>query len=253
MRAALRTQQRAVLASVAFLSLIPVGRAVTLDGEDVARGAVFFPVTGGLLGAFTGVVDWQLGLHASALLTASIVTTLAVGVTGAIHIDGLADFADGFGGRTIEDRLRIMRDSCIGTYGSCSLVLDLAIRIAAYADVAGHPAAIGIAAAAGSLSRAAGPPLAAVNDYAQPVKGTGSTLRQMGDRRTVIATSLLAVAIAIAAVGYAAAIAIPVAAAGVAAVGISSRRRLGGITGDTVGAAIEVSEVAALATLACIR
>jgi cobalamin 5'-phosphate synthase/cobalamin synthase len=252
MRAALRTQQRAILASVTFLSLIPVGRGMALDGDDVARGAVFFPITGGVLGGITGLIDWQLGTHASPLLTASIVAALAVGLTGGLHIDGLADFADGFGGRTVPDRLRIMRDSCVGTYGSCSLVLDVAIRIGAYADVAGHPAAIGIATAAGALSRAAGPPLAAVNEYAQPDRGIGSTLRKMGSKRTTIATSAVAVAIAASAVGYDAAIAIPIAAASVAVVGISSRRRLGGITGDTVGAAIELSEVAVLAALACL-
>jgi adenosylcobinamide-GDP ribazoletransferase len=250
--AALRTPFRAAIASVTFLSVIPVGRGMALDGDDVARGAVLFPITGGFLGAITGLVDWQLGIHASALLTASIVAAIAVGLTGALHIDGLADSADSFGGRTVEDRLRIMRDSCIGTYGSCALVLDVAIRIGAYADVAGHPAAVGIAAAAGALSRAAGPPLAAANEYAQPGWGIGSTLRQMGSKRTVFATSALAVAIAIAAVSYDAAIATLIAAASVAAVGISSRRRLEGITGDTVGAAIELSEVAVLATLACI-
>jgi adenosylcobinamide-GDP ribazoletransferase len=225
---------------------------MVLDGDDVARGAVLFPLTGGLLGGVTGVVDWQLGMHASALLTGSVVAAIAVGLTGALHIDGLADFADGFGGRTVEDRLRIMRDSCIGTYGGCALVLDVAIRIGAYAAVAGDAGAIGVAFAAGALSRGAGPPLAAVSEYVQPVAGTGGTLRRMGGKRTVLATAASAAALAFAAVGYDAAVAIPVAAASVALVGSSSRRRLGGITGDTVGAAIELSEVAVLATLACL-
>jgi adenosylcobinamide-GDP ribazoletransferase len=252
MRSSFATPLRAAVASVSFLTVIPVGRTLVLDGTDVARGAVLFPLTGAVLGGVTGVIDWQLGLHVSALLSGSIVAALAVALTGALHIDGLADFADGFGGRTVEDRLRIMRDSTIGTYGACALAFDVAIRIAAYADVAGRPAAIGIAIAAGALSRAAGPPLAAANRYVQPTPGTGSTLRQMGGTRTVLTTAVLALVIAIAAVGSDAAVAAAMAAGSVALVGSSSRRRLGGITGDTVGAAIELSEVAVLAGLACL-
>lgn len=252
MNAALRIQFRAALASLAFLSAIPVARGVELDGDDVGRGAVFFPLTAAALGAIAGLVDWQLGRAASPLLTGSVTAAVAIALTGALHIDGLADFADGFGGRTVEDRLRIMSDHCIGTYGGCALALDLAIRVGAYADVAGRPTAIGIAVAAGALSRAAGPPLAMAFPYARTTPGVGAMLRNMGSRRTVATTVALAIAVTVACVGADTLVAVPLAALCIAIVGRSSRRRIGGITGDTAGAAIEVSEVAILAALACL-
>jgi adenosylcobinamide-GDP ribazoletransferase len=253
MTADLRRWVRAAGASITFLTLLPVGRALEFDGDDVARGAPLFPVAGALLGAVAGVVDWQLGGVAPALLTGVIVALLAIGATGALHIDGLADFADGFGGRTPQERLRIMRDSRIGTYGACALGFDIAIRVAAYATMAGQAGQIWIVVSAGALSRAAGPPLAAVSRYAQPASGKGSPLRAMGAPGTVALTVALAAGITVAAVGARAAIAIPVAAISFAIVGRSSHRRLGGITGDTAGAAIELSELAILATLASLR
>src|SRR5437773_2262695 len=93
---------RAVVAAVAFLTRLPVGRLVLLGGDDVARGAVLFPVVGAGIGAAVGGTAAGLVLVVPALAAAGIALTVGALLTGALHLDGLADTTDALGGRSAE-------------------------------------------------------------------------------------------------------------------------------------------------------
>jgi cobalamin 5'-phosphate synthase/cobalamin synthase len=249
----IRPALRAGLASVTFLTIVPVATRVVLDSVDVARGAVLFPVVGGLIGALGGSVAYALAGPTSPLVAAAAAVAVMAAVTGALHLDGLADFADGFGGRTVEDRLRIMRDHTVGAYGATTLLLDLLIKAAAFTAVAGTGHAVAVGVAAGAASRSCGPVLAAVLPYAQTRTGAGGALHTDGAGRRALATVLVTAAVVAAAVGWAGwRVALGCVVACVL-VGGSARRRLGGVTGDVMGAACELAELAALVALMSTR
>jgi adenosylcobinamide-GDP ribazoletransferase len=240
---------RALLAAITFLTIVPIGRRTVLDGTDVARGAVLFPVVGAGIGAVAGGLTWAIGLHAPPPIAAALAVTVASALTGALHLDGLADCADGYGGRTVEDRLRIMRDHTIGTYGAVALILDLLLKVSALAAVSGTSDALLVGIAASAIGRLAGPVLAAVLPYAQRTKGAGAALSDAAAPRRAAVAFAFALAIAVLVAGWHGAVAIAAALVVIAAVRGSARRRLGGVTGDVMGATAELAEVTSLCVL----
>ncbi|WP_221177257.1 adenosylcobinamide-GDP ribazoletransferase [Nocardioides marmoriginsengisoli] len=250
---------RAVVAAFSFLTVLPFGRLVALDGKDVARGSVLFPLVGGAIGALTGGAAWILGDHLPPMLAAVLAVAIGAAVTGALHLDGLADCADGFGARTPEDRLRVMRDHTNGTYGGTALLLDLLIRVAALSALAGSKEALWISVAAGALSRAAGPVLAARLPYAADRPGAGEALNANPSFVRAIAAVFLALVILSLSL-WAAGLngsdgpagftpALIAAVVVVLLVGWTAKRRLGGVTGDVMGACSELVELAVLVAL----
>src|SRR6266536_628958 len=125
---------RAALAAVSFLTRVPVGRVVSFDGADVASGAALFPVVGGLIGAAAGGVVVLTHLALSPFLAAALGVAAATVLSGALHLDALADTADAIAGGSRERRLEIMRDSRIGSFGAAALALDLLVKVAAVAQ-----------------------------------------------------------------------------------------------------------------------
>ncbi len=104
------------LAAIAFLTRFPVGRWVAFDAEDVAHSAGWFPLIGTFLGAIYSLAAVLLKGHLPSAVIAVLLVLLDALATGALHFDGLADTADGFGGgKDREDILRIMRDHAIGS------------------------------------------------------------------------------------------------------------------------------------------
>lgn len=226
---------RAFAGAVAFLTRVPIGRWVVLDGADVARGGVFFPVVGLGIGAAVGAVASIGGLVPAALAVAA-----GAVLTGALHLDALADTADALGATTRERALEIMRDHRIGAYGAVALVLDVVIKVAALAAL--HDP-LRYAACAGAASRAVPVALGAALPYARE-QGLG---RSVTSTRPVIA--LLAGALAAGAcVGFGAWPLAVVAAVSVVVCGTTARAWLGGVTGDVLGACTELTELAALVT-----
>jgi len=251
----LRRAARAALAAITFLTVLPLGRRITLDGTDVARGSVLFPVVGALIGAASGGTVWLLGDHLPALLAAVLGVAVGVALTGALHLDGLADCADGFGARTPEDRLRVMRDHTNGTYGGAALLLDLMIRVAALAAVAGTEDALWFAVAAGALSRTVGPLLAAGWRYGSGTPGAGEALSAHRSPMRAGCTAVLAATLAVLALQQQFGddgpfpVVLGVTFGVVVLVGSTAQRRLGGVTGDVMGACSELVELAVLVVL----
>jgi adenosylcobinamide-GDP ribazoletransferase len=238
---------RAALAAVTFLTRLPVGGAVRLDAGDLARGAVFFPLVGAGTGAAVGGAAFGLARVLPALAAGGLALALGAVLTGALHLDGLADTADALGGGTREAALAIMRDHRIGAYGASALALDLIVKAASLAALAPHARVVVYALAAGALSRAVPVVLAAVLPGARD-DGLAASFR--------VSTSRAAAAVAVAiALSFATGlrdgpVLVDVGAFVAAGLGVAFRRRFGGVTGDLLGAATELVETAVLVAAA---
>lgn len=235
-------------AAAGLLTRVPVGRHATAGPDQLLRGAPLFPVVGAVLGAAVGATAIGLGTVLPPLLAGAIAVAVELALTGALHADGLADSADGLGGRDREHSLEIMRDHSLGAYGGSALALDLLVKAVALGALAqqGGVGAVPAVVAAFALSRAAPLPLAAALPYARAGTGAGRLLAERtGARRAVVGVAL-AVAIAAAAVGPEAAALTVCLAAVTVAIGVLASRRLGGVTGDVMGAATELTATLAL-------
>jgi adenosylcobinamide-GDP ribazoletransferase len=166
-------------------------------------------------------------------------------LTGALHLDALADTADAIGASTRERALEIMRDSRVGSFGAAALGLDLLLRVAVITQLLGS-SLLGPVIAAGALSRGASVSLAAVLPYARAGDGV------LSHRRSAAAAVAVALAIAVAALRIDAAAVIGAAVVTTVVLGLLYRRWLGGITGDTLGSASELAELTALLVAAAI-
>jgi adenosylcobinamide-GDP ribazoletransferase len=203
----------------------------------VARGGPFFPIVGAGVGAAVGAVASLGGLLAAALAVA-----LGAVLTGALHFDALADTADALGATTRERALEIMRDHSVGAYGAVALVLDIGAKAAALAALAGRHDALRFAVCAAAAARVVPVLLSAALPYARPGGGTGRALASTGWLRCAVA---VAIAVVFCVLLHAAWVLAAVAVVAVVAFA-GARRWLGGVTGDVLGAAAELAELAAL-------
>lgn len=122
-----------LLSSVQFLSRLPIPVALADESEpDFTRSSRLFPIAGLIITIPALVAMIVLGIFGvPAMVIAAIVIAIQVIVTGALHEDGLADCADGFGGgQTPEEKLEIMKDSRIGAFGVAALIMALLLRFA---------------------------------------------------------------------------------------------------------------------------
>jgi adenosylcobinamide-GDP ribazoletransferase len=243
---------RAAAAAVGFLTRVPVGR-LELGAADVARGIVFFPVVGAGIGAAAGGIAALLHPSVPALAAAGIAVGGELLLTGGLHADGLADAADGLAARTRERALAIMRDPRIGAYGAAALVIALLVKAAALAALLETGDAVLAFLAAGALARTAPLPLAAALSYVQPVEGPGGVLAGRIGPVSLAVAGGLAAAVAILALRADGALMLAGAALVALGVGLVFRVRLGGVTGDVLGAAAELSGTAALVVAAALR
>jgi adenosylcobinamide-GDP ribazoletransferase len=222
--------------AVAFLTRVPVG-----GGALSPRSALWFPLVGAALGALVGAAAIGLVELLPPLLAGALAVALELALTGALHVDGLADSADGLGGRDRERALAIMRDHSLGAYGASALVLDLLAKSAALGALAERGDVLAVVAAF-AVARAAPLPLAAALPYARAEGGAGEALAGLRASGAVAGTALAAlIAVAAGAPELLAA-----GAAVIPAVWWVARRRLGGVTGDVMGAAVELTATAAL-------
>ncbi len=231
-----------LLAAVAFLTRIPIHRAFST--EQVARASAWFPLVGGLLGLFYGAVWFGATRVVPAYVAAILVIACEALLTGALHFDGLADMADGFGGgRTRDDVLRIMRDHAIGTYGATALVLMLMLTASCLVALKTPLLVACWLAAGGALGRWAIVLLSRALPYARPDNAVSS---HISARELIIAT------VTVCATGFLirwhALIAAGVTLIIAATLGAFARKRIGGVTGDVLGATAQVCQTAVLLT-----
>ena len=238
--------------AVIFLTRLPVPWTVPDVADRIHRCTPWFPAVGVLVGGIGALVWWLAALAWPPVIAAIVAVAATVLATGAFHEDGLADTFDGLGGSPYRERaLEIMKDSRVGTYGVVALVLVLAGRVAALTALGGAvPAAL---IGAHALARCSSlPPIRWLN-YAREEGGTGKPfaggISLNGLVVALAATAVLTVVL----FGNAAVVTWIAAAVGAGLILAWSRARLGGITGDTLGAANQIAELAAyLALLAAL-
>ncbi|BDG59108.1 adenosylcobinamide-GDP ribazoletransferase [Caldinitratiruptor microaerophilus] len=237
--------------AVRFLTRLPVPLPA---GERMGLGAAvpWFPLAGAAAGLAAAATDAALGLFFPVPVRSAGATLAAVLVTGALHLDGLMDTADGLGGSggDRERALAIMRDSRVGAMGAAAGALALLLRYALVSALAaqapgGRAGALVAAAALGRwgivLAAWGRPPARA---------GLGSQLQEGFSPAGAVGAAVLAALLSAGAGAGRGLLAFGVASATAAALAAWLGRRLGGYTGDTLGATAEVTELAALAALA---
>lgn len=230
--------------AVSFLTRVPIRD----DGEDPGSTIPWFPIVGLGVGAAAGLAYWGLSLVTdSSVASAVLAVGLAVAMTGAFHEDGLADTFDGLSSiRSKERQLEIMRDSRLGTFGVTALVLVLVARVLLVADLTADFSAVAILAWVHAMSRGV---VIGIMPWARPASTGGSGVVHLTDVRRVQA---VLVALAVAAAGWwVVGPRLPLVMLGaiVGPLGIWAwaHRRIGGVTGDVLGACQQLALVGGLA------
>src|SRR5262245_47192313 len=233
--------------ALGFSTRLPLLHAAPVAGADLARAVWALPIAGAcvaLLGALVYWLAYRAGLPS--LPAAALALAATVLATGCLHEDGLADVADGFGGgATLERKLEIMRDSRIGTYGVCALVLALLLRVGAIASLVQPALVLFALLAAHSGARAM---VAVFMWFVPPARrdGLAAEAGQPPDASVIIAALLGVVGIGLflgPAVGLIAFGAVIIAALVMAWLSV---RQIGGQTGDVLGAVEQVCEIVIL-------
>jgi adenosylcobinamide-GDP ribazoletransferase len=243
-------EARAVATAAAFLTIVPIGRAIAAGGADLGRAAPSFPLVGAAIGAAVAGTLTGLADVSPPLVAACGALALGTVLTGAMHLDALADTADALGGGSRERALEIMRDPATGSYGTAAVTICLIGEAGALAELGGSGETARVIAAF-AIARAVGPALAALLPYAR--EGTGLAEPLAGRQRAraaagVAVAVVLAVTVSSEAAAWLCAGAVAVAASAYA----GSRWLLGGVTGDTLGAAIALTQVTCLALAASV-
>jgi adenosylcobinamide-GDP ribazoletransferase len=246
---------------MSLFTTIPAGVSGMLDDDVAARAILWLPAIGLLLGGIGACVVLAVGgLNATGpgrLLGAALAVTIIAVLTGGLHLDGLADTADGLGSRRpATGALEIMRRSDIGPMGVGALVLVLLIQVTAVAAIPRLP----LAAAALVLAEVTGR-VSVVVATSSPAARPGGFGALVAGRTTAVDRAVTAGALACAVVVAGLAAGGPVLAGrglGAVLAGLgagwllqrTARRRLGGMTGDVFGAILQVSATTALIVVA---
>ncbi len=237
-----------------LLTRLPLPRAMIPDEPADPAAAVWaYPVAGAVVGGLSAIA---YGLAAWIGLPPGLAGVIAIAVlvltTGALHEDGLADAADGFGGgRDREAKLAIMRDSRIGSYGVIALILLFALRLGALAALADWGAVAAALIAAGALSRGALPPLMHLMPHARADGLSVSVGRPDGRPVAEALAAAILLAFLVLSPGGALAAILVVALSTILCAWIA-HRQIGGQTGDVLGATAMLAEAAVLLALVAI-
>ena len=233
--------------AVGFLTRLPVPRP---GAANFARAYRLFPVVGGLIGCAIGLFGLALGLvGVPDAAAAALVLGAGALLTGALHEDGLADLADGFGGgRDVEGKLAIMRDSRIGTYGVIALLVSFTAKVSALVAIPDSHVVQSLITAH-ALARGVLPVIALELPYARQ----DGLARTGGQPDTATATVACGLALLIGLLSLSwLDVLWAVVAAGISGLVVArlALRQIGGQTGDVLGAAEQVAETAILVLLA---
>lgn len=229
---------RGFVVALSFLTRIPVRHN---HEPNVGSSAPWFPVVGVVVGAIVGATAWGVSTLTSPLVGAAVGVLAGVLITGAFHEDGLADIADAFvGGWSIEDRLRILKDPLHGSYGVAALSGSIVLRIAALGSI--EPQHMFVAAIAAHCLARTGALVLMLTTALARHDGLGADYV----RTLPIARAFLGIIFALV-IGVIALDAWVIAAVVATIVGASvirwwAQRKIGGITGDVLGAAEQISE-----------
>lgn len=233
------TKWHQLLLALVFLTRIPLERLMPRKILPTAASAWAFPLVGALVGA---IASLPLLLPGPPLLLAVLAVAVAIAVTGALHEDALADFADAAGGKNRDQRLDIMRDSHVGAFAVVSLVIVCAIRVVAISELDPAHVIAAFACARAAIVLTMGALLPARRD------GLGHAAGPPGARNVFAAATIAMICLWVLTDGWV----LPL-LAGLAATSFTiwqARKWLGGQSGDVLGSASILTETAMLAAMA---
>lgn len=254
-----------MLRAVQFLTILPLPLAPPSDATALGRASAYFPLVGLLLGLALALVASVAGALLPPLLVGPVVVVVWAALTGGLHLDGLADSADGLlsVGCSPAERRAILKDSAVGTFGVVALVAVLLLKAVALASI---PAAAHGWALVAAATYARWAMLGTLALFPAPHAGLGQTVRAGVGAPQLVLGSLAMLAIALVLGWYAGEPALARAFAGSAVslafglwalaaatsglLGLLALRRLGGLTGDVHGAVCECSEALGLIVIA---
>jgi adenosylcobinamide-GDP ribazoletransferase len=232
-----------LVAALQFLTRVPI----RLRKEpELQRVVVWFPLAGALIGAAAGGIAAGLWHLTPALVAGAVAVAAGLLLTGAFHEDGLGDVADAFGGGwTVERRLEILKDSRHGTYGVAAICASIVLRMVTLGSLPGPAAMFTAAVMSHCLARAGALGVMGSmrivshsglgTDYG---RNTSPVRAVVGVATGVVVTSAVG--------GWWAVPAALATVAAVTAVAVLARRKIGGLTGDVLGAAEQVAECTVL-------
>lgn len=232
--------------AIALLTRIPMPHPEGARPSNMARAGRVFPLIGAAIGGVIGLIYAALlALGLPALAASALALAGGALLTGAMHEDGLADCADGFGGgRDRDSKLEIMRDSRLGTYGALALVAAYIAKVSALETLPEEAALPGLIAAH-ALARGMLPTLALVLPVARR-DGLAANAGRPEPAAAVIAV-LLGLVVALLCLPFRQALGgAMIAGIGVLAMAALAQRQIGGHTGEVLGAAEQVAEIAVL-------
>ena len=230
----------------AFLTRLP-GGAHPRNERELGVSVPWFPVIGAAVGALSGAVYWGLHGPLGAHLAGVLAVAAGAVATGCFHEDGLADTADALGGASRAQRLEVMKDSRVGAFGALALVLSTLVRVFAVASLAPADGLVALVVAH-MLGRTAA---LAMMGTAPAASGVGLGHDYTAHLPRVRTALVVVVSSAVAAgLGVPGAVSLAAAAGGALLVGLVAWRAFGGITGDVLGAAEQVAEMAVLVSAA---
>ncbi len=234
--------------ALALLTRLPMPALPDAAFERQAQASWAFPLVGLIIGTMAAVIAGiSLSVGLPVWIAAGLALTAQIIITGALHEDGLADTVDGFwGGWTIERRLEIMKDSHIGAYGVLALVLSVGLRWAALSVVLSH--SVWILMAVGVASRMGLPALMSALPRVRP----GGLSDRVGEPPTpsVLVSGFMGLVLVGVLLGAEMAVAVLATMLAVWVCGAIARNKVGGQTGDVLGATQQITELACLLALA---
>jgi adenosylcobinamide-GDP ribazoletransferase len=237
-----------LLAALRFLTILPLPGGWGTAEADLAGSVPWFPVVGLLLGAMAAGAAWVLSSVTTPMAAAAVIAIMLLSFSGGLHMDGLSDTADGFlSARSRERILEIMKDSHVGAMGVIVIVCVLLLKFAALASLpAGRlwPAALLMPLA----GRCAIVLHMALLPYARP-EGTGAVFYRLRPRWAAVWAAAVLGATACGVLGVEGLVVWGVCIALTLAFSAYVYGKIGGATGDTLGAVCEIIEVAPALTL----
>lgn len=226
-----------------FFTRIPINKSIDVNENSFSKGIIYFPIVGLVIGLINGVVYFLCAklFSVSVALLLSILINLLI--TGALHLDGLADTCDGiYSARNKEKMLEIMKDSRVGTNGVIAIFFDLMLRFYLLQEI-GTSKLLVVIIVLPIISRTVLSLFIYISANNGNGKGLGSLFIRKNSIKAVVITLFLGTMISTVVIGYLAPIVLIVACVFVAAFRKYILVKLGVITGDILGASIELVEI----------
>ena len=241
------------LVALQFLTRICVKRDLRTTDEEFAGSAAFFPIVGPLVGGVQILLFYALDWVSSPSVTALLLLLAPIALTGAFHLEGLSDVADGFlSGRDREGMLRIMKDSHVGTMGAIVIVSLMLTKFVLLHEIIQNLRLwliVGGLLFIPALSRWGMVITAGISQYARTGPGLGRIFTDGVRKRTIFLAGIVPV---VAAIAYFRVIGVVCVAITILSALVGSwiaKRKINGVTGDVLGGVNEITEVILLLSI----